>query len=279
RLLLRPGDTVLLDDPCYFNFQALLRVHGVRVVSVPFTPDGPDLAAFAAALQAHRPRLYLTNSALHNPTGATISTRSAHQLLMLAAGHDLTIIEDDIFAALEPDPSPRLAILDGLARVIRTGSFSKTLSASVRCGYIIARPDLIEALTDLQVATSFGGPSPIAAEVVHTALLDGSYRKHVEAIRTRLARARRDVAGRLAGLGIRPWVQPRGGFYLWCELPDGTDAAQLARRALQDNVVLAPGPVFSPSGGAAAFMRFNVTQMSPLAYEVLGRAQTCPSAT
>lgn len=272
RLLLRPGDTVLLDDPCYFNFQALLRVHGVRVVSVPFTPDGPDLAAFAAALQAHRPRLYLTNSALHNPTGATISARSAHHLLVLAARHDLTIIEDDTFAALEPDPSPRLAVLDGLARVIRTGSFSKTLSASVRCGYVIARPDVIEALTDLQVATNFGGPSPISAEVVHTTLLDGSYRKHVEAVRTRLARARRDVTTRLADLGIRPWVQPRGGFYLWCELPEGTDAAPLARQALLGQVVLAPGPVFSPSGGAGAFMRFNVTQMHPPVYDMLRRA-------
>ncbi|MFN3275640.1 MAG: PLP-dependent aminotransferase family protein, partial [Paracoccus sp. (in: a-proteobacteria)] len=64
----------------------------------------------------------------------------------------------------------------------------------------------------------------------------------------------------------------RGGFYLWCELPGGACAADLARRALEDQVVLAPGPVFSPSGGAGGFMRFNVTQMSPRAYEVLGRA-------
>ncbi|MFX8414298.1 aminotransferase class I/II-fold pyridoxal phosphate-dependent enzyme, partial [Acinetobacter baumannii] len=87
----------------------------------------------------HRPKLYVTNSALHNPTGATLSMQTAHRLLVLAASHDLTIVEDDIFADFEPEPSPKLANLDGLHRVIRIGSFSKTLSASFRCGYIAAR--------------------------------------------------------------------------------------------------------------------------------------------
>ena len=163
RLLLQPGDAVLLDDPCYFNFRALLRTHRVEIVGVPYTPAGPDPARFAEVLATHRPRLYITNSALHNPTGATISPQVAHRLLNAAASHDLTVVEDDIFADLEPEPSPRLAALDGLSRVIRIGSFSKTLSASIRCGYIAARADWIEALTDLQVATSFGGPSPVAA--------------------------------------------------------------------------------------------------------------------
>ena len=75
RLLLRPGDAVLVDDPCYFNFQALLRAHQVRIVGIPFTPNGPDTSAFEQAL-GESPRLYITNSALHNPTGATISAGS-----------------------------------------------------------------------------------------------------------------------------------------------------------------------------------------------------------
>jgi len=214
RLLLRPGDAVLVDDPCYFNFQALLRAHQVRVVGVPFTPSGPDMAAFEAALIAERPRLYLTNSALQNPTGATIAPAVAFKLLSAAAAHDLTIVEDDIFGDFEPEPSPRLAALDGLDRVIRIGSFSKTLSASIRCGYIAARADWIEGLVDLQVATQFGGPSPVAAELVAGALAGGGYRKHMEDVRRRLARARRDPAARLDALGIRPWLMPRGRFYL-----------------------------------------------------------------
>jgi DNA-binding transcriptional MocR family regulator len=273
RLLVRPGDTVLVDDPCYFNFQALLRAHQAAIVSVPYTPEGPDIERFAEVAEAERPRLYITNSALHNPTGATLSPQVAHRLLNVAASLDITIVEDDIFADFEPDPSPRLAVLDGLSRVIRIGSFSKTLSASIRCGYIAARSDWIEALIDLQVATSFAGVSPIAAELVLATLGDGGYRKHIDALHRKLAHARRDVAAGLETLGVVPWLMPRGGFYLWCLLPDGLDAAAVAREALKDGMVLAPGDVFSVSRTAGGFMRFNVAQMRDASvFETLGRA-------
>jgi len=260
---------VLVDDPCYFNFQALLRAHRAKIVSVPYTPTGPDLALFNEALAAHRPRLYVTNAALHNPTGATLSPQTAHRILTAAAAHDLVIVEDEIFADFEPEPSPRLAALDGLTRVIRIGSFSKTLSASIRCGYIVARPDWIEGLIDLQVATNFGGPSPLAAELVYRTLSDGSYRKHLAGLRSRLAKRRREVAGQLQALGIRPWTMPRGGFYLWCRLPDGRDAAAVAQAALGENVVLAPGNAFSVTQSATDLMRFNVAQTSAAALRVL----------
>ena len=269
RFLLNPGDTVLVDDPCYFNFQALLRAHRARIVSVPYTPAGPDIALFNEALAAHAPRLYITNAALHNPTGATLSPQTAHRILTAAAAHDLTIIEDEIFADLEPEPSPRLASLDGLSRVIRIGSFSKTLSASIRCGYIVARPDWIEGLIDLQVATNFGGPSPVAAELVLGTLSDGSYRKHLTGLHGRLAKRRREIAGQLERLGVRPWTLPRGGFFLWCRLPDGRDAAEVAKAALRERVVLAPGNVFSVTQSATDLMRFNVAQMNAEVLRVL----------
>lgn len=273
RFLLRPGDTVLVDDPCYFNFRALLRAHQARIVSVPYTPTGPDVARFEQVLGSERPRLYITNSALHNPTGATLSLQTAHRLLTAAAAHDLTIIEDDIFGDFEPERSPRLAALDGLNRVIRTGSFSKTLSASVRCGYIAGRADWIEHLVDLQVATNFGGPSPVAAEIITRVLAGGSYRKHMDELRQRLTRTRRDVARKLQALGIEPWLMPRGGFFLWCRLTGGQDASAVARAALEDDVVLAPGNVFSVAQTAPSFMRFNVAHMNDArVWEVLRRA-------
>jgi len=277
RFFLRPGDTVLVDDPCYFNFQALLRAHQVRIVGVPYTPSGPDVTAFEAALSAERPRLYITNSALHNPTGATLSPQTAHRLLSIASAYDLTIVEDDIFADFEPDPSPRLAVLDGLNRVMRIGSFSKTLSASIRCGYIAARTDWVEGLADLQVAACFGGPSPAVTELIADVLAGGGYRKHMEDLRQRLARARLETEKRLESLGIRPWLRPRGGFYLWCHLPEGQDAAALAHAALEENVVLAPGNVFSVSQTATRFLRFNVAQSGdPRVIEVLERAMRNP---
>ncbi|MCG5481713.1 MAG: PLP-dependent aminotransferase family protein, partial [Ensifer alkalisoli] len=84
RFLLKPGDVVLVDDPCYFNFLALLRAHQAEIVAIPYQPSGPDIGAFAEALSVHRPRLYITNSALHNPTGATLAPLVAHRLLKLA---------------------------------------------------------------------------------------------------------------------------------------------------------------------------------------------------
>jgi DNA-binding transcriptional MocR family regulator len=273
RYLLRPGDTVLIEDPCYFNFRALLRAHPVTIVSVPMTPAGPDMQQFETIVAAHRPRLYLTNAAIHNPTGVSLSARTAHRLLNVASAHDMTIVEDEIYADFEPEPSTRLAMLDGLNRVIRIGSFSKTLSASIRCGYIAARADWIDDLIDLQVATGFGGPSPIAAELITQVLAAGSYRRHMEALRRRLSRARRTVFDRLQRLGFEPWPMPRGGYFLWCRLPDDRDAAAVARAALNDQVLLAPGDVFSASGSARAFMRFNVTHCSdPRVMHSLARA-------
>lgn len=259
RFLIEPGDTVLVDDPCYFNFHALLRVHRANVISVPYTPAGPDADAFAQALTEHRPRLYITNSGIHNPTGATLSPVVAHRVLKLADQADLTIVEDDIFADFEVTPAPRLAAFDGLDRVIQIGSFSKTLSASVRCGFIAARPDWIDGLIDLKIATSFGGAS-LSAALVQTLLMDGSYRKHIGALRQRLSSGRAETAARLKAIGIVPWIEPQAGMFLWCKLPDGIDAADIARRALTDNVVLAPGNAFSLSKTAGGFMRFNVAQ-------------------
>ena len=261
RFFIEPGDTVLVDDPCYFNFHALLKAHRANVVSVPYTPTGPDLDLFEKALLEHQPRLYITNSAIHNPTGAVLTPVVAHRLLKLSEQSDLIIIEDDIFADLESTPAPRLAALDGLNRVIHIGSFSKTLSAAVRCGFIAARHDWVEGLIDLKIVTSFGG-GPFSAELAWRVLKDGSYRKHMDGLRERLSLARGKTAKRLNDIGIRPWITPQSGMYLWCMLPDNLDAADVARKALAKNIVLAPGNVFSLSGSASQFLRFNVAQSS-----------------
>jgi len=269
RLLVQPGDSVIVDDPCYFNFHALLRAHRANVVSVSYTPDGPDLEAFAQALEQHRPRLYITNSGVHNPTGATLSLTTAHRLLKLAEAYDLTIVEDDIFADFEIEPAPRLAALDGLDRVILIGSFSKTLSASVRCGYVAIRGDWLERLIDLSIATTLG-PGRLSSELVLRMATEGAYRRHLEALRSRLIRVRRETTRRLLEVGVTPWIDPRAGLFLWCALPTGADAADLARFALERNVVLAPGNVFSHSHAAGDFMRINVAQCAEeTVFEVL----------
>lgn len=274
RFLLAPGDTVVVDDPCYFNFHALLRAHRVRVVGVPFTPSGPDVEAFANILAEHRPRFYLTNSALHNPTGATLAPAIAHKVLRLAEAHDTLIIEDDIFGDLEPEPAPRLAGFDGLERVIQVGSFSKTLSAAVRCGFIALREDWVEPLIDLKLAMSLGS-GHLAAALMHGLITDGTYRRHLGDVRAKLGTAMGRTARRLEAAGLRPWIEPRGGLFLWARLPDGLDSAEVARRALAQGVVLAPGEVFGTSPASRGFLRFNVAHCAdPQIYAVLDAAMS-----
>lgn len=259
RLLLEPGDTVIVDDPCYFNFHALLKAHRVHVIGVPYTPNGPDLELFAKLLAEHKPRLYITNSGIHNPTGATLSPVTAHRLLKLIDHSNLIIVEDDIFADFEITPAPRLAAFDGLNRVIHIGSFSKTISASLRCGYIVAKTDWIEALVDLKIATSFGG-GRLAAEMMLISLKDSGYRKHMEMVRTRLANEMAKTAEKLEKIGLQPWIMPQAGMFLWCKLPQGLDAGQIAQACLKRNLILAPGNAFSQSLIAKDFLRFNVAQ-------------------
>jgi len=272
RYLLEPGDTVLIDDPGYFNFQALLRAHRVQLIAVPYTEQGPDVQAMAGLLEQYKPRLYITNSVFHNPTGAVLSPLVAHRVLKLAEEHDLLIIEDDIFAEFAHNTSPLLASFDGLNRVIHVGSFSKVLTASARCGYIAARQDWSEQIVDLKLATTLSS-SGLGAELVYSILRQGSYRHHVESMRSRLADSMGNTLHRLEKLGITPWMKPQGGMFLWVQLPDGLDSGKVSQAALHDGVVFAPGNVFSLSQTASTFLRVNVAQcQSPKIFEVLGRA-------
>jgi len=272
RFLLEPGDTVLIDDPGYFNFQALLRAHRVQLVAVPYTAQGPDVQAMEQLLLQHKPRLYLTNTVFHNPTGAVLSPIVAHRVLKLAEDHDLLIIEDDIYAEFGHNTSPLLASFDGLNRVIHVGSFSKVLTASARCGYIAVRQDWAEPIVDLKLATTLSS-NGLGAELVYSMLRQGAYRHHVDALRTRLADAMGRTLHRLDKLGIAPWMKPQGGMFLWMRLPQGLDSADVSRKALRDGIVLAPGNVFSLGQTASPFMRFNVAQcQSPKVFEVLEKA-------
>jgi DNA-binding transcriptional MocR family regulator len=272
RFLIEPGDAVMIDDPSYFNFQALLRAHRAVVIGVPMTPTGPDPLAIAALAAEHRPRLYITNSAVQNPTGASLSAPLAHRILKTAEAHDIVIVEDDIFADFEDQPSPRYAAFDGLDRVIRVGSFSKSLSSTVRLGYIAARPDWMAGITDLRIATAISG-SMLSARLVTKALTDGSYRRHMDRLRAKLARRRQEVEIRLAELGVTPWVRPAAGMFLWGKLPNNVDAAEVARRGLEAGVVFAPGNVFSVGRSWGSYMRFNVAMMAEeRIFEVLARA-------
>ena len=188
RTLLKPGDVVVVENPGYYNLFNLLKFHGVKMLGVPRTRHGPDTAALEAILPRTQAEVPFHQQHVPHPTGTSLSPSVAHRVLQLAEQqHDFHIVEDDIYADFQNGPSTRLATLDSLRRVIYLASFSKTLSCSLRVGYLIAGPELIRRLADVKMYTSIGSQR-FAECVVSTMLANGSYRKLVQRLRQRLTR-------------------------------------------------------------------------------------------
>lgn len=262
RTLLNAGDIILVDDPCYFNFLALTQAHDLKAIAIPFTEHGPELEQFEKALQ-HRPKLYLTNAGFQNPTGASLSLQSAFRVAKLAEQANLVIVEDDVFSEFEYSPAPRYSALMGLDHVIQIGSFSKTLSASVRCGYIASNATKIEQLIDLKIATHFSS-GRLNAEIIYQTLIDSNYQKHIAEIRDRLAKCMQHAIVNLNEIGIETPIVPKGGLFIWCRIPDDIDTSALAQCCLDKGIILAPGRAFSLSEKSHKNLRFNVAQMTQI---------------
>ena len=218
RHLLEPGDRVLVDAPGYYPLFGKLKLSKVQMLGVPRLPDGPDLETLQALMKAHRPKVFFTQSLAHNPTGGSISLPKAHKLLQLAAEFDCLVVEDDPFADLLPAAAPRLAALDQLERVLYVSSFSKTLSAGLRVGYIAGAPERISALCDLKMVTVVS-TSDFVERVVHQLISAGQYRRHIARLKARLAEAHGPAVKALERAGVKVHPGDPNGYYLWVELP------------------------------------------------------------
>ncbi|MEW5942374.1 MAG: PLP-dependent aminotransferase family protein [Pseudomonadota bacterium] len=257
RYLVRSGDTVLVDDPGYFILFGTLKSLGAKIVGVPWNLDGPDTAIMEALIKEHRPKLFFTNTILHNPTGTSISQAVAYRMLQLAEKYDLTIIEDDIYGDYQPTPATRLATLDQLNRVIYIGSYSKTVSASLRVGFIACKREITEYLTDLKLLTGLT-TSEIDERLIYQLLTDGYYRKHLDKLRSQLDKAREKTIRNLEHIGFSLYVEPVGGMFIWAKKYDHSNAAEIAGKAAKQGIVLAPGNLFRPHQEPSPWLRFNV---------------------
>ncbi|MVW70229.1 PLP-dependent aminotransferase family protein [Bordetella sp. 15P40C-2] len=280
RTLLRPGDTVLVEHPCYANLLPMLRLAGVRMVSVPRTADGLDCEALAQAAQTHRPRALFVNTVLQNPSGAVMSMSNAFRVLQLAEQQEFWVIEDDISRELVTTSAPMLAALDGARRVVYLGGFSKVISPSVRVGYIAAHRDLVRDIARTKMAVGLTSPE-IMERVVHQVIREGRYRAHIARTRERLAQAHAVVAQHMDALGLTLWARPHAGLFLWARLPDSwaCSANTLAEAALKDGIWLAPGSYFDPDEADIPWMRFNVAySQAPQLWRFLEQVRQMKSA-
>ncbi|KAF1051971.1 MAG: 2-aminoadipate transaminase [Burkholderia gladioli] len=141
---------------------------------MPYTPDGPDLDALETLVQQWRPKMLVINSVLQNPTGTSLSVAQAFRILRLAEAYDFLVVEDDIYGDLCPAryPATRLASLDQLKRVIYLGSFSKTLAANLRVGYVAGSPEIANALTDQKMLAGMATPE-LNERVLYKVLTEG----------------------------------------------------------------------------------------------------------
>jgi len=168
----------LVDEPGWAAEFARLQLMGARILPVPRGPDGPDLQVMAQLAQAHKPKLYVTVSVLHNPTSAMLSPGHAHQVLRLAEQHNFHILEDDIYGFLAPAHATRLSVLDELQRTISIGSFSKVLAPGWRVGYIAAPTALVDRIVNTKLLSTLSTP-PVLEQALAHCLEQGTQRRAV----------------------------------------------------------------------------------------------------
>lgn len=257
RLLLAPGDDALVDDPGYYNLFGNLRLSNVRMLAVPRNSDGPDVEVLERLAAEHRPKVYFTQSVMQNPTSTNMSSHVSFKVLQIAERYGFRIVEDDIFADLAATQTPRLAAFDQLDRVIYARSFSKTLSGSLRMGFIACSADLASDLADIKMLTSITS-SAFVERVVYAMLTEGHYRKYLSRLQQNLDEARCNVRNTLERSGVEIFGNPRAGMFLWARFPHIDDSARLAEDASSDGILLAPGSIFRPHLDASPWMRFNV---------------------
>ena len=253
RTLLQPGDAVLVDEPGWAVEYARLTRMGMRLLPVPRGPDGPDLAVLDSLLREHRPRLYVTVSVLHNPTGSCLTPAVAHQVLRLAEAHDLTIVEDDTYSWLAPMHATRLAQLDALQRTVVVSGFSKILTPQWRVGFVAAAPALIERLIDTKLITCLCTPGPLERAVA-ICLDQGALRRHAERVTTRLQAARQRTVRLVRDSGCHFMAEP-AGLFGWVDV--GADTEPLAQRLLDEGWLTAPGTLFHATPRPTPLMRIN----------------------
>jgi len=235
----------------------MLRFLGVEIIGVPRIPTGYDMPALEALLAVHRPKAFFTQPRLQSPTCSMASLPQLVQLLQLAQAHDFTLVENDIYAEMDASMRPSLASLGQLRRVVYVGSYSKTISPNIRVGYVVAQPELLEELAQLKMISGLTS-SDITERLAFSTVTDGRWRKHLKALRDRLAQAQGGVARKLNGLGFELFHEAAAGMYLWARHPDIADSAELSKRAATEGIMLGPGQLFLVHPRTTGWLRFNV---------------------
>jgi 2-aminoadipate transaminase len=254
--LVQEGDVVVVEAPSYDRTLLSLRGLGAELLAIPLEDDGIDVAALESALEGGaRPRLAHIIPNFHNPAGCTLSEDKRRRLVELAAEYDFVLFEDDPYVELRfaGDSLPTMLSLDESDHVVYASSFSKTVCPGIRVGYLAGPEGLIGDIRKMATST-YISPNMVAQAIVAQFCESGAIESSIETVKNAL-RERRDIlcAALERELPDAKFVVPQGGYFLWVELPEGTDVAAMADLAKEKGVVFVKGTDFLLEGGENAF--------------------------
>ena len=253
--LVEPGDLVVVEAPTYDRTLLSLRQLGAEILAIPLEADGIDVNALELALQGGaRPKLAHIIPNFQNPAGCTLSLEKRHKLIQLADEHGFTIFEDDPYVELrfEGRALPTMLSMDDAGRVVYASSFSKTVCPGIRVGYLVGPAETIGAIRKLATNT-YISPNMVAQSIVAEFCHSGALDRSIDTVKEAL-RERRDATAEALErhLPDARFVKPQGGYFLWVDLPDGSDVGALATASAERGVVFVKGADFLLEGGESS---------------------------
>ncbi|WP_447038125.1 aminotransferase-like domain-containing protein [Streptomyces sp. DSM 118878] len=266
-VLVEPGDTVLVESPCYLAALQAFSFAGAHVVAVPGDDEGIDPAALDELVAAHRPKLLYTVPTFQNPTGRTLPAERRAEIAAVAARRGLWIIEDDPYGELrfEGERVPWIATYPGAEdRTVLLGSFSKVMAPGLRLGWLRGPAELVRACVVAKQAADLHTPT-VNQLAVARYMADNDLDAHVARV-ARVYGERRDAM--LAGLpSALPegsvWSRPEGGMFLWARLPGAVDTTELLRKVITHDVAYVPGAPFYAGEPDRATLRLCFVTQTP----------------
>ncbi len=260
RVLIQPGDAVVVEEPTYSGALALFRLMGARLITVPVDDSGMQVDRLESILARERPRLVYTIPNFHNPTGLSLSPSRRRRLLEVCAAAGVAVVEDDSDGdlAYDGDPPRPLAADAGGSGVIYLGTSSKLLFPGLRLGWVAADEQVIRALEAVKRVADLHTPPLLQAAMTRFLTTDACHQL-IATVRESYHRRRDAILKSLeeempAGV---TWTTPRGGLSLMVDLPGGIQAGDLLARAVEEGVVFAPGSLFTAGRGDGGRLRLT----------------------
>jgi DNA-binding transcriptional MocR family regulator len=263
--LVEPRDSVIVERPTYDRTLLSLRNRGANVRMVELEPDGIDVAAVERELAAGTaPKLAHIIPNFQNPAGYTLSAAKRERLLELARAYEFTIFEDDPYVSLRFEGAPLESMLsmDG-DTVVYASSFSKTVCPGIRVGYLVGPAELIARIVKIATST-YISPSMVSEAIVYQFCTSGALERSIETVKRALRERARTLCDALRReLPDARFVEPQGGYFLWVDLPRGTDVGALFEAAAERNLQFVKGSDFVLEG-AESSLRLAYSGVTPV---------------